>query len=104
MQCAVLISDLSLKTLLDTANGMEGKLHLSGILGVAADGEALSAQAALSSLVQPQSISITNPAGVVVEESTAIPAVLPPSAKHIETFLLSVLIFFTNYTEVFIFL
>uniref|UniRef100_F1KUP6 Rab3 GTPase-activating protein catalytic subunit n=1 Tax=Ascaris suum TaxID=6253 RepID=F1KUP6_ASCSU len=68
------LMNLSLKTLLDTANGMEGKLHLSGILGVAADGEALSAQAALSSLVQPRSISITNPAGVVVEESTAIPA------------------------------
>uniref|UniRef100_A0A915BEX9 Rab3 GTPase-activating protein catalytic subunit n=6 Tax=Parascaris univalens TaxID=6257 RepID=A0A915BEX9_PARUN len=68
------LMNLSLKTLLDTANGMEGKLHLSGILGVAAEGETLSAQAALSSLVQPQSISITNPTGIVVEESTAIPA------------------------------
>ncbi|VDM47681.1 unnamed protein product [Toxocara canis] len=67
------LMNLSMKTLLDTAAGDEGELHLSGILGIAADAEESSVQTALASIAEPRSLSITNPAGIV-DESTAISA------------------------------
>ncbi|VDK18008.1 unnamed protein product [Anisakis simplex] len=61
------LMNLALKTLFDTASGREGRLHLSGVLGVGADGNSLSAESALSSITEPRSLSITNPAGLVDE-------------------------------------